>query len=142
MSDMSLVRILEVSDTLGRDVATNTDLDMREMLGLDNALQRIKGELTNNASKHSEVDKHIAKEREKLAEIDKGPSLQESRTRVRERHKDLREERRARLEIISQNKRELASQFARIRQTAEKILDDDLSLRENIKLIFIYLFII
>ena len=48
---------------------------------------------------------------------------------------DLKEERAARLEIISQNRKELASQFSRIRQTVEKILDGDLSLREKLKLI-------
>ena len=136
MSDMSIVKILEVSDTLGRDVATNTDLDMREFLGIDAALQRISGELTNNVSKLSEVDKHIDKEKNKLKDIDENPNLERHRQKIQERLKDLKEERRARLEMISQNKKELASQFARIRQTAEKILDDDLSLREKIKLLF------
>ena len=41
-----------------------------------------------------------------------------------------------RLELLSQNRKELASQFSRIRQTVEKILDEDLSLREKLKLVF------
>ena len=109
----------EVIDKVVKNVSTNTDLDMREMLGLDNALQRIKGELENNVSKLSEIDKHIAKEQQKLAEIDKDPSLEESRHRVLKRLNEFKEERLARREIISQNTKELSSQFSRIRQSIE-----------------------
>ena len=49
---------------------------------------------------------------------------------------DLQEERSARLEIISQNRKELASQFSRITtDSPEKILDEDMNLREKLKLI-------
>ena len=41
-----------------------------------------------------------------------------------------------RLEITTQNHKELSSQFLRIWQTIEKILDGDLTLREKVKLIF------
>ena len=136
MSEMSVVKILEITDTLGRDVATNTDLDMREFLGIDKALTRIKGELANNASKLSEIDEHISREQNKLTDIDKDPSLEVHRKKVTDRLKALKEERSARLEITSQNEKELASQYSRIRQTAEKILDEDLGLREKIKLVF------
>ena len=34
-----------------REASQNTDLDMREFLGLDKALQSIQGELLNNTSK-------------------------------------------------------------------------------------------
>jgi hypothetical protein len=60
----------------------------------------------------------------------------EIRQRIKDRIASLNEERQSRLEILSQNKKELASQFARIRQTVEKILDEDLTLREKIKLVF------
>ena len=56
--------------------------------------------------------------------------------RIKARIADLKEERAARLELLSQNRKELASQFARIRQTVEKILDEDLNLREKLKLVF------
>ena len=58
------------------------------------------------------------------------------RDRIKKRIADLKEERATRLEITSQNRKELASQFSRIRQTVEKILDEDLSLREKLKLVF------
>ena len=34
-----------------REASQNTDLDMREFLGIDKALQSIQGELLNNTSK-------------------------------------------------------------------------------------------
>ena len=117
-------------------VGTNTDLDMREFEGIDKALTRIQGELANNAGKLTELDDHLKRERGKLAEIETSPDLQVHEERVKAKIADLKEERAARLELLSQNRKELASQFARIRQTVEKILDEDLSLREKLKLVF------
>jgi len=117
-------------------VAINTDLDMREFNGTDRALTRIKGELQKNAGKLSDIDKHLKKEYDKLEEIRDNDEYKDLRRRIESRIKDLKEERSARLEIVSQNRKELASQFFRIRQTAEKIIDGDLSLKEKIKLVF------
>ena len=124
--------INEVMNSIG----TNTDLDMREFDGIDKALTRIQGELANNAGKLTEIDAHIAREQGKLAEIETSPDLQVHEERVKATIADLKEERAARLELLSQNRKELASQFSRIRQTVEKILDGDLSLREKLKLVF------
>ena len=85
--------------------------------------------------KLTEIDEHIARENNKLAEIETSPDLQVHEERVKAKIADLQEERSARLEIISQNRKELSSQFSRIRQTIEKILDEDMSLREKLKLI-------
>ena len=137
MEELAPDKIEEVIDKTTKEIAVNTELDMREFLGIDKALTRIKGELENNTSKLSEIDNHLEKERGKLAEVKDDEGTSESvKQRVRDRIKALKEEREARLEIISQNKKELASQFARIRQTIEKILDEDLTLREKIKLVF------
>ena len=136
MDELTPQRLEEVIDEITRDMSTNTDLDMREFLGIDKALTRIKGELENNAGKLTEIDEHIAKEKRKLEEIRDSPDLREHEQRVKGIIADLNEERSARLEIISQNRKELASQFSRIRQTIEKILDEDLGLREKLKLVF------
>ena len=117
-------------------VSTNTDLDMREFLGIDKALTRIQGELANNAGKLTEIDAHLAREQGKLEEIEDSPDLQVHEERIKTKIAELKEERAARLELLSQNRKELASQFARIRQTIEKILDGDLNLREKLKLVF------
>ena len=90
----------------------------------------------NNASKLTEIDEHLERERKKPKEIEDIPNLREHEQRVKAKIADLREERSARLEIISQNRKELmASQISRIQQTVEKILDEDLNLREKLKLI-------
>ena len=48
----------------------------------------------------------------------------------------MKEEQATELKIFTQNRKKLSSQFSRIRQTIEKILDGDLTLREKVKLIF------
>ena len=108
---------------------------MREFLGIGKALTRIKGELENNASKLTNIDEHIVREQKKLAEIRDSPDLQVHEERVKKIIADLKKEKSARLEIVSQNRKELASQFSRIRQTVEKILNEDMSLCEKLKLI-------
>ena len=42
-----------------REASQNIDLDMQEFLGIDKALQIIQGELLNNTSKLTEVNKRI-----------------------------------------------------------------------------------
>ena len=136
MDELEPQRLEEITDEITRDISTNTDLDMREFLGIDKALTRIQGELANNAGKLTEIDKHITREQKNPAEIEASPDLQVHEERVKAKIVDLKEERAARLELLSQNRKELASQFSRIRQTVEKILDEDLSLREKLKLVF------
>lgn len=116
-------------------------LPMRELLGLDKALRRIQGELANNVAKLGKLDEHVERENKKLADSEADPGLSEEdkefhRKNIQERLKSLKEEREARLELVSQNKKELQSQFARIRQTIEKVLDSDSSLAEKIRTIF------
>ena len=135
MDDLSPERLEEVIAEVTREMSTNTDLDMREFLGIDKALTRIKGELENNVGKLTEIDEHLEREEKKLKEIENSPDLREHKQRVEGIIAGLKDERFARLEIISQNRKELASQFSRIRQTVEKILDEDLGLREKLKLI-------
>ena len=136
MDELPPQRLEEVINEVMNSVSTNTELDMREFEGIDKALTRIQGELANNAGKLTELDAHIAREQGKLAEIETSRDLRVHEERVKAKIADLKEERAARLELLSQNRKELASQFSRIRQTVEKILDEDLSLREKLKLVF------
>ena len=57
-----------------REASQNTDLDMREFLGVDKSLQSIQAELLNNTSKLTEINKRIQKDTKKLAEIENDPS--------------------------------------------------------------------
>ena len=129
MDDLTSQKLEEVIDEVTRSIGTNTDLDMRRFLGIDKALTKISGELTNNMSKLTEIDEHLKYEHTKLDEIKDDPSYSEDLCdHIKKRIAELKEERATRLEINSQNRKELASQFSRIRQTIEKILDEDLSL--------------
>ena len=120
-----------------KEASQNTDLDMREMLGLDKALQRVQGELANNLGKLTSIKEHIEREKQKLRDVKNDPSYtDEQRKDVQARLERLNEEHSARLELVSQNKNELQSQYARIRQTIEKVLDGDTSLKERIKTLF------
>ena len=48
---------------------------MQEFLGIDKALQSIQVEPLNNASKLTEIDKHIQRGTKKLEEIEKDPAI-------------------------------------------------------------------
>ena len=62
MNELTPQRLDEVIDEVTRTIGTNTDLDMREFLGIDKALTRIAGELKNNVSKLTEIDEHLKRE--------------------------------------------------------------------------------
>ena len=120
-----------------REAATNTDLDMREFLGIDKALRRVQGEIINNTAKLSELDKKLARDREKLEEIKNDPLYSEElKNRIQERIDNAEIERDARLEVLSMNKKELRSQISRIKETITKILDSDTSLAEKLRTLF------
>jgi DNA-binding MarR family transcriptional regulator len=55
---------------------------------------------------------------------------------IEDRLNNLKDERSVRLELTSQIRKELQTQFARIKQTIEKVLDGDTSLAEGINTIF------
>ena len=110
---------------------------MREFLGIDKALQSIQGELLNNTSKLTEIDKRIKRDTKKLEEVENDPTYTtEQRQLYRDRLDDLNTENQARLEILSQNRKDLQTQVARIRQTIEKVLDQNISLAERIRTLF------
>ena len=142
MESISLEDLSRSVAEIEHELETDQDiLPMRELLGLDKALQRIQGELANNVAKLGKLDEHVEHENKKLrdAENDSGLSEEDKeyhKKNIQERLKSLKEERDVRLELASQNKKELQSQYARIRQTIEKILDSDSSLAEKIRTIF------
>ena len=135
MEDLS--RTITTVEHEVKEASQNTDLNMREMLGLDKALQRVQGELANNLGKLTSIKEHIEREEQKLRDVKNDPSYtDEQRKEVQARLERLKEEHSARLELVSQNKNELQGQYARIRQTIEKVLDSDTSLKERIKTLF------
>ena len=86
---------------------------------------------------YSELDKQLARHREKLEEIKDDPSYsEEQKERIRERIDNAETEREVRLEVLLQNKKELGSQVSRIKDTIAKILDSDTSLTVKLRTLF------
>ena len=118
-----------------RESSQNTDLDIREFLGIDKALQSIQGKLYT--SKLTEIDKRIKRDTKNLEEVENDPTYtDEQRQLYRDRLDDLNTEKQARLKILSQNRKDLQTQVARIRQTITNVLDQDTSLAERIRILF------
>ena len=105
-----------------RKASQNTDLDMHEFLQIDKALQTIEGEPVNNTSKLTAINERIKRGGKKLKEVEDDPTYSEEQ---RQLYKDI--------EILSQNRKDLQTQVARIKQTIEKVLDKDTSLAERIR---------
>ena len=120
-----------------RGAFQSTDLDMREFLAIDKALQSIQGELLNNTSKLPEINARIERDTKKLKEVENDSSYTDGQRQLhKDRLDDLNTEKQARLEILSQNRKDLQIQVARIKQTLEKLLDKDTSLAESIRTLF------
>ena len=133
MPHMELSFLVEDIHGKTREASQNTDLDIREFLGIDKALQSIQGELLKNTSKLTEIDKHIKRDTKKLQEVENDLTYSdEQRQLCKDRLDDLNTEKQARLEILSQNRKDLQIQVARIKQTLEKVLDQNTSLAERI----------
>ena len=72
-----------------------------------------------------------------MEEVEKDPTYSDKQRQLyMNRLNDLNTEKRARLEILSQNRKDLQTQVARIRQTIEKLLDQDTFLAERIRTLF------
>ena len=100
-------------------------------------MQSIQGELLNNTSKLTEIDKSIKRDIKKLEEVKNDTHYtDEQRQLYRDRLDDFNTEKQARLDILSLNRKDLQTQIARFKQTLEKVLDKDASLAERIRILF------
>ena len=119
MESMLLDRLLSLVEDIHvktREVSQNTDLDMREFLGIDKALQSIRGELSNNTSKLTEINKRIKRDTKKLKEVEDGSTYSdEQRQLYKDILDDLNKEKQARLEILEMT-------FKRRSQGSNKLL--------------------
>ena len=110
---------------------------MQEYLGINKALQSIQGEILNNTSKLTDINKRIKEDTKKLKEVENDPAYSdEQRQLYKNRLDDLNIEKQARLEILSQNQKDLQTQVAKIKQTLEKVLDKNTSLAEKFFTLF------
>ena len=103
---MELSFLVEDIHVKTREASQNTDHDMRELLGINKALQSIQGELLNNTSKLTEINKHIKRDTKKLEEVENDPTYSdEQRQLYKDRLDDLNTEKQARLEVLSQKRK-------------------------------------
>ena len=120
-----------------REASQNTDFDMQDFLGIDKALQSTQDELINKTLKLTEINKSIKRDTKKLQKTENDPTYSDEQKQLyRNRLDDLNTEKEAWLEILSQNRKDLQTKVARIKQTLEKVLDQDTSLAERIRALF------
>ena len=63
---MKLSSLAEDIQVKTREGSQNTDLEMREFLGIDKVLQSTQGKLLNNTSKLTEINQRIKRDTKKL----------------------------------------------------------------------------
>ena len=122
---------LELPDVANKRTQTE-GLTLRELQGLDKALQSIRGELTNNMAKLTDIDKDVAKEKRKLQEAEDEISKSDITTRL----ENLEDERSVRLEAATANKDALRGQINRIKETINKVLKEYTTLGERLRTLF------
>ena len=99
---------------------------MREFIGIDKVLQTIHSELVNITLKLTEINERIKRYSKKLKEVEDDPTyFEEQRQLYKNRLDDLNIEKQARIEILSQTRKDLQTQVARIKQTIKKVLDKE-----------------
>jgi len=111
------------------------NLSMREILALDKALQRTRGALVDNIARLSQLYNDIALAEEELGG-EEAANDPEKKRHIQKRLDRLRDERASRLEAAAANRDAFRSQFSRIRETVERVLNDDTSLAERLSTVF------
>ena len=72
-----------------------------------------------------------------MEDVENDPTYSDEQRQLhRVRFDDLNTKKQARLEILSQNRKDLQTQVARIKQTLEKVLDKNTSLAERLRTVF------
>ena len=140
METVPLVKISSLAENIHvktREASQNTDLDIREFLGIYKTLHSIQGRLINDTWTLIEIDDLIKEDSKRLGEVEGDPiSSKEQRRLYRDTQEVLNTKQQARFDFLSQNWRELQTQVARIKQTIKKVLDKDASLVERILTLF------
>ena len=125
--------VMETMGTASSEADEPEQLPLRELRGLNKALQTNRGELVNNLAKLTELDNHITREQNKLNDPD---IVEFERQRITERIRNLKDERVPRLEAASASREALRSQISRIRETINRLINEDTTLAERIRTLF------
>jgi len=118
-----------------QETSFDSQLPMREILGLNEALKRTRGALVDNLAKLSQLDADITQAEQEL-EGEEAVNNPEKKRRTQELLNRLRDERSSRLEAAAANREALRTQFSRIRETVERVLNEDTTLAERLRTLF------
>jgi len=113
----------------------DSQLPMREILGLNEALKRTRGALVDNLARLSQLDADITQAEQELGG-EEAANDPEKKRRIQERLDQQRSERDARLEAAAANREALRTQFSRIQETVERVLNEDTTLAERLRTLF------
>ena len=104
---MELLSLVEDIHVKTGETSQNTKLGMQEFLRIHKALQSIYGELLNNTSKLTQVNKRIKRDTKELEEVENDHIYTDEQSQLyRNRLDDLNTEKQTRLEILSQNQKD------------------------------------
>ena len=107
-------------------VLVREGLTPREILGMCRALERSRGEHTNNLAKLTELEER---------KLEEAPD-ETTKNIIAERVRKLQDERASRLEAASATRQALRSQISRMRETLHRILQEDKTLAKRVKTLF------
>ena len=127
LTDAELDEVLRVTDP---------PMTAHEVQGVLKAVKTERGRLTNYQAAISERDEHLKRERLKLDLAEKDGLDEEVKQGIKDRIRNLEQERAELLEEASASIKELRSQINRIREMIQCILNEDEMLAERIRTLF------
>ena len=123
------------NDTMQFDpdqVVPGTNYPYRELVGFDKRLQTWEGEYNNNLVELLKLNGEISRTENML----KQDLTEEERNVLTKNLEKLKDERQPRLELANSQRDELRTQINRIRQTIDKVLNQDKTLAERVRTLF------
>ena len=114
-------------------IVPGTEHPYRELLGLDKKLQTMEGAYANHLIELVRKNREISNIENRLKEDDLSDETKDMLNRALEQLKD---ERQPLLELVNDQRGELRVQTNRIRQTFEKMLNEDKTLMDRLKTLF------
>ena len=123
------------NDTMQFDpdqVVPGTNYPYRELVGFDKRLQTWEGEYNNNLVELLKLNGEISRTENML----KQDLTEEERNVLTKNLEKLKDERQPRLELANSQRDELRTQINHIRQTIDKVLNQDKTLAERVRTLF------
>ena len=126
------------TDDFGIHQGTQTEgLSLRELIGLNKAMQTLSGSLKKAVAEKTKTEIHIDMEYGKLKEIKRDlTATDEQREEIHDRITNLKDRLQAHNDEIKILKDKFSSQVTQIKETFKKLMDKDKTLGEKIRILF------